>query len=98
MKSKKLTPVMVTTAHRGVFFGYAAPGTDFAADKIKISEARMCVYWSSDCKGVLGLASSGPTDTCKVGPKVPSITLRDVTSVSEVSDAATARWEAAPWR
>ena len=98
MKSKKQTAVMVTTSHRGVFFGYAAPGTDFAADKIRLSDSRMCVFWSTDCKGVLGLAATGPTASCKIGPKVPAITLRDVTSVTEVSDSAVEAWETAPWR
>jgi hypothetical protein len=92
---KKSVPLMVTTAHKGVFFGYGQPTN---AKTIRITQARMCVYWSADCKGVLGLASGGPTASCKVGPAVPALTIMDVTSITEVSPEAAQAWEAAPWK
>lgn len=89
------TAVLVTTIHRGVFFGYASAGVK---DKsITISNARNCVYWSPDVKGFLGLAATGPSPSCKVGPKVPKLTLVNVTSVSEVSPEAVEKWEDSPW-
>jgi len=94
-KSKK-RPVLVTTAHRGVFFGYAPAGYR-DAKTIKLRNARNCLYWSSDVKGFMGLASDGPTDNCRIGPAT-DIILQDVTSVSEVSASAVKKWEAAPWR
>jgi len=88
-------PVVVTTEHRGVFFGYAI---DTDGDTIKLERARLCVYWSTDMKGFMGLASNGPSRDCKVGPPA-TITLRKITSVIEVeSPEAVARWESAPWR
>ena len=90
----KQTALLVTTTHKGVFFGYGEPTTEAT---IKLERARMCVYWSSECHGVLGLAAKGPTKNCKVGPAVPAITLRDVTSVTEVSEAAVQAWEREPW-
>ena len=90
-------PVVVTTAHRGVFFGYiSGPATD--APTIRIERARMCVYWSTDVKGVLGLAATGPSKTCKIGPAVPSITLREVTSVMEASPEAAEAWQTIIWK
>jgi hypothetical protein len=86
-------PVLVTTAHRGVFFGYA---NDIDGETITLERARLCVYWSSDVRGFMGLASSGPTKSCRVGPPA-NITLRSVTSVAEVTPEAVARWEEAPW-
>ena len=86
--------VIVTTTHRGVFFGYAE-NTD--GDQIALKRARLCVYWSADLKGFMGLASSGPSASCKIGPPA-DITLRKITSVVEVSPEAVARWESAPWR
>ena len=87
--------VLVTTAHRGVFFGYASVGVK---DKsITISNARNCLYWSIDVKGFLGLAANGPSSFCKIGPKVTKLTLTDVTSVSEVTPEATEKWEKSPW-
>lgn len=96
-KSKSTeTAVLVTTAHKGVFFGYLnGPVTD--AVSVRIERARMCVYWSANCKGVLGLAATGPLNGCRVSPAVPAITLRDVTSVFEVSDEAAKKWEEQPW-
>lgn len=85
--------VLVTTAHRGVFFGYA---TDTDGETIKLRRARCCVKWTSDVKGFLGLAALGPSTSCRVGPPA-DITLRSITSVAEVNSDAAAKWEAAPW-
>ena len=87
------TAVLVTTSHRGVFFGYATE-TDGAI--VKLRAARNCIYWSSDVKGFLGLASGGPTGSCKIGPSA-DIELRDITCVAKCSDKAVVAWEAAPW-
>ncbi len=87
-------PVIVTTAHRGVFFGYAK---DVDGETIDLKRARLCVYWSQDVKGFMGLAAGGPTKSCRIGPAVPSITLRAITSVLAVSPEAVKAWEAAPW-
>jgi hypothetical protein len=85
--------VLVTTSHRGVFFGYAA---DTTGEAIQLRAARNCVYWSASLKGFLGLASEGPDKDCKVGPAA-DLQLRDITSVAEVTPKAIERWEAAPW-
>ena len=87
-------PVIVTTAHRGVFFGYAK---DTAGDTIFLRAARLCVYWSRDLKGFMGLAAQGPSASCRVGPPA-DITLRNITAVVEVAPEAVARWEVAPWQ
>lgn len=89
----KLRPVLVTTVHRGVFFGYA---NDTDGNTIALKDARNCIYWSADCKGFMGLAANGPTPGCRIGPKA-DITVRNITSVSEVTPEAVAKWEAAPW-
>lgn len=86
-------PVLVTTAHRGVFFGYAE-NTD--GDSITLRAARLCVYWSRDVRGFMGLAANGPTQGCRIGPPA-TITLRNITSVAEVTPTAVQAWEAAPW-
>jgi len=94
MPSKtKQRPVIVTTAHRGVFFGYA---DDTSGASIKLARARLCVYWTADLRGFMGLASIGPSKQCKIGPPA-DIELRDITSVVEVSAEAVTKWEAAPW-
>lgn len=90
----KKGPLVVTTAHKGVFFGYGVPSD---ADTIRITDARMVVFWSKDVKGVVGLAANGPTKGCRVGPEAPAITLRDVTAVMECSPKAEHAFQLAPW-
>lgn len=85
--------VIVTTAHKGIFFGYAS---ETGGPIIKLSRARLCVYWSADLHGFMGLASQGPNENCKVGPEA-DIELRDITAVIEVCKAAVTKWEKAPW-
>jgi hypothetical protein len=87
-------PVLVTTSFRGVFFGYAS---DTTGETIELKRARNCIYWSADVKGFLGLATSGPSESCRIGPAA-DVTLRGITSVSEVTPEAVQRWEAAPWK
>lgn len=85
--------VLVTTSHRGIFFGYAKE-TD--GDTIKLRAARLCVYWSSDLRGFMGLASAGPNKSCKIGPAA-DIEVRDITAVVEVTPEAETNWNKAPW-
>lgn len=87
-------PVLVTTAHRGVFFGYASK-TD--GQTVALKRARLCIYWSADVKGFMGLAANGPTTGCRIGPAA-DIELRNITAVLDVTPAAVEKWEAAPWR
>ena len=88
--------VIVTTEHRGVFFGYVKPA-DIDKDVIPLKRARLCVYWSTDVKGFMGLAANGPSDSCRIGPAA-DIKLRKITAVLDVTPEAVARWEKAPWR
>lgn len=89
----KERPVLVTTSWQGVFFGYA---TETEGETIFLKRSRLCVYWSPDLRGFMGLASHGPSDHCKVGPAA-DITLRGITAVVEVVPEAVERWEKAPW-
>lgn len=93
--NKKLIPLLVTTLHKGVFFGYGRPTQN---KTIRLADAQMCVYWDSDTKGVLGLAAKGPSSSCRIGPSVPAITLQDVTSVTEASAEAAEKFKQEPWK
>ena len=85
--------VVVTTTHRGVFFGYS---TDTSGDVIHLRAARNCIYWSAGVRGFMGLAATGPDKKSKVGPAA-DIEVRNITSVIKCTPEATAAWEAAPW-
>lgn len=88
-------PVVVTTQHRGVFFGNLTG--DRNSTTVELTAAQMCIYWSDDVRGVMGLASTGPTSRCRIGPPVPRITLQDVTAVIDATDEAVRAWQARPW-
>ena len=97
-KKKTGKPVLVTTKHKGVFFGYLLKGIDPNSSPIKLLRVRMCLRWSAELRGVWGLASAGPSKDCRVGPEVAALTLHDVTAVADCTDEAVANWEKAPWR
>lgn len=92
--NKQLKPLVITTLHKGVFFGYGTPSD---SKTIRLENCRMCVYWSAETKGVLGLAAIGPMNGSKITPSVPAMTLQDVTGCMEVSSEASKVWEKGLW-
>lgn len=90
-------PVVVTTKHRGVFFGYVEDDSQTPI-KITLSNARMCVYWDSVTKGVFGLAATGPTQNCRIGLAVPKFEAWEITAVIDCTPEAAEKWESAPWK
>ncbi len=86
-------PVVVTTAHRGVFFGYAE---DTDGETIALKRSRLCISWSTDVRGFMGLAATGPSKGCRIGPEA-DITLRNITAVLECTPSAVEAWAKAPW-
>lgn len=91
---KQLKPLVVTTEHRGVFFGYGIPSD---APTIKLEQAQMCIYWPQENKGVIGLAVEGPLKGSRIGPAAKYIILRGVTAVMEATKEAEERWKKMPW-
>lgn len=92
-KANSERAVVVTTSHRGVFFGYA---TDTSGAIIHLRAARNCLYWPTTQKGFIGLAAKGPVSGARIGPSA-DIELRDITSVSVCTPEAVTAWEKAPW-
>ena len=86
------SPVVVCTDKRGVVFGYTQ---DHTARPIVLTNARMCLYWSTDVGGVFGLAEIGPTSGCKISAVVPTITLEGVTAIMSVDEKAEKAWVSA---
>ena len=89
------TPVLVTTEHRGVFFGYA-DDANTAPEKIALTKMRNCINWRG-LKGFLDLTTTGPTSACRVGPAAAEGTLYKITGVWKVEPEAVKAWEGAPW-
>ena len=86
--------VVVCTEKRGVFGGYSE---DTSGDPITLTEAQMCVYWSQETRGVVGLAATGPTKSCRVTKPAPKMELRGITAVMDVTDEARKAWQSCPW-
>ena len=91
MAAKKLIPVLVTTQHRGVFFGHADPEV-LTERSFWLERCRCCISWSANVGGFLGLAKHGPNRDCKIGTEATKVLLHDVTSVTECTAEATEAW------
>ena len=90
--------VLITTDSnkRGVFFAYINP-EDAGKETIPAEQIQMCIRWSSSRHGVLGLASMGPSENCRVSPPAPSGIVHGVTFVATCTPAAIKAWKSEPW-
>lgn len=96
-KMDKIAVLLTTdTTKRGVFAGFINP-EDMDKQTLQVEELRMCVYWSTDMKGVLGLASMGPSKTCKISKAVKKAIIQGVTAIVEISEEALKNWRKEPW-
>lgn len=91
---EKSKPKVVVTTQRGVFFGTLEErsGTD-----VILSDARVCVYWSKETKGFIGLAATGPRTGSRVSPAAPRMEIVGVTAIVHCSDEAAKQWESGTW-
>lgn len=87
--------VIVTTQHRGIFFGEL--DGEISKERVVLKGCRNVVYWSRDIRGFVGLATSGPGPGSKVGPAARRATLFGITGVLECEPEAVKRFEEAPW-
>jgi hypothetical protein len=94
--------VVICTDRRGVFFGrlesQSPPPPGQQLSSAVLVEARNCLYWTRAEKGVLGLAATGPSSGCRIGPAVPRLELAAVAATIDCTPAAVAAWQAAPWQ
>jgi hypothetical protein len=59
-----------------------------SGEPIVLHDARMILYWSAECGGLLGLAANGPKTTTKITASVSSTGTGVVKQWVAVSDAA----------
>lgn len=101
--------VVVTTAHRGVFFGevisydLAREVTDAAGVTVKtpstivLRDSRVVVYWPAEVRGFVGLAYTGPLKGSRISPAAPTAQYTDVTGLLECTPEAITAWESDIW-
>ena len=87
--------VLVTTAHRGVFFGYLVG--DAKKEQVTLDRPRNVVYWTAESRGFLGLASDGPKNGARIGKPGERSDLFDITGVWGCTAEAIAAFEKGPW-
>lgn len=87
-----MKPVIVTTQHRGVFYGRLSDDQDEDSRTLVLTNCRCAIYWAGK-KGFLGLASDGPDDGSTIGATAPEVRLHDITSVSLCTEEAAKIWE-----
>ena len=101
--------VVVTTAHRGVFFGEvvsydlarevtdAAGVTTKTPSTIVLKDSRVVVYWPAEVRGFVGLAYTGPLKGSRISPPAPIAQYTDVTGLLVCTPDAAKAWELDIW-
>lgn len=89
----KLKNILVTTAHRGVWFAQVAQDADLTTKTLtNLKNCRMAIYWGTT-KGLQQLCDTGPTSSSTISAAADIDVLHDVTAVFSVSDKAAEVWE-----
>ena len=86
-----LKAILVTTQHRGVFYGEVPPETDLTQRTLALQNARCAIRWNTT-NGVAELAEKGPNSDSKIGSKANIDALHDITAVWAVTDEAREKW------
>jgi hypothetical protein len=95
MKAKKRFVVVTTDKdRRGVFGGTLLTEK---GDVVELLHAKMAVYWSTNVRGVLGLAKTGPLKGCRISPAIPRIKLTGVTAIMDCTEEAVKNWGENIW-
>lgn len=88
----EIRPVIVTTKHRGVFYGHVSTD-EVIGDVATLHDARMAIKFGTT-RGLFELADTGPTDASHISAVAPVAEIRDITAVLDVTDGARKAWEA----
>ena len=88
--TKKRQKVIVTTEHRGVFYG-GLQSYDEEARVAVLTDCCMAIYWGTT-DGLFQLAATGPTTKSKLSAVAPKIRLEKCVSILNVSGDAEAAW------
>lgn len=67
---------------------------DKAAKTAIIADARMCIFYSRETGGELGLAAIGPQAGSRISAVAPRVEVEGVVQIADVSDVARSKWEA----
>ena len=85
--------IIVCTQHRGVYFGESDAEDD--ARTVVLTGCRCAIYWGTT-GGVLQLASTGPTETSRIGSTARRVVLHDVIAIIDCTEAAAESFRTRP--
>jgi hypothetical protein len=91
MKKQEPKAILVTTIHRGVFFGFVDAEQDMTAKTMALKDARCAIYWGTT-KGVAELASAGPNSKSRIGDRADIAAIHDITAIWDCTPEAVAAW------
>lgn len=94
---EKLRAVLIWTNRNECWFGFT---TDpLHAENMELEKPRICLRYGEDCKGIIGLAVSGPTPNCRVGPIAEKAFIRGIEwAVDVVNEDAIKAWDMGYWK
>lgn len=87
-----MKPVLVTTAHRGVFGGLIPDEQDLTVKQMPLQAARMAIRWGTT-RGLMELCDTGPTESSKISAPADIPMLHDITAIFAISDKAWEKWQ-----
>lgn len=85
--------VIVTTKHRGVFFGELIE-SNADSKSVRLANVRCAIRFGTK-GGFIELANTGPTKNSRIGDPAPSADIYDVTMITDVTAEAAEKWRAA---
>ena len=83
--------ILITTLHRGVFYGLVPSDQDMNARTMALTNARCAISYGTT-EGVAELASKGPNADSKIGCAADIEAMHDITAVWAVTKKAEAAW------
>lgn len=99
-KKAELTPVLITTTERSIYFGYINWARDRLQTSLEVTGKRHVFRYvtqqSGGEKGCYALCTTGPQPGSCIGPAVDGV-VHNVHSVQIVSDAAVQKFSEASW-
>lgn len=86
--------ILISTQHRGVFFGLVDEETDLQQRTLSLKNARCAIRWGTK-GGIAELAEQGPNASSRIGSPADIEAIHDITAVWNVTDEAREKWLAA---
>lgn len=84
--------VLITTAHRGVWFAQVEELKDLTTETLTdLKNCRMAIYWGTT-KGLHELCETGPSKSSRISAPADIAVLHKVTAVLSVTDKAAESW------